>query len=772
MLLGLGKTITFGQKRIYPYATGGDYVYLYEEGNKTYRVHEFHTTGTSTLNVEVGGQVEYLVVGGGGGGGRGRGGGGGGGGALYGSTNVSEENITISVGAGGTGAIYSPASGARNGMDSSFNGIVAYGGGFGGFSWSQYTAEVEPDGGTGGAGGGGIGVRNSTPGTGAPGITGQGYAGGAGVSTSSSTTSAGGGGGGAGETGQDASNGVGGNGGSGIEWPTGSGNYYGGGGGGYVESGTPGSGGTGGGGAGAISTNDGANGLTNTGGGGGGGGGSFLSDGGNGGSGIVIVRYVVAEKTLWTPSELSDLSVWLDANDTSFSNNDAVSTWTNKGSGNDTTQSDSSKRPIFKTNLLNGKPGVQFDGSNDCLQITSLPLNTYISVFVVAKTETTGLPFVEHSANTNNTDGIFIYGGTFSTGQVNRGGNKNSTDVATGSTWFGNTPTQACWIINEIPSAGTMFTIWKDGTSQGPFSVVSGNNTAISNSSVTETLNIGARNNGASVLTDGDWHELIIYNTALSTTDRQKLEGYLAHKWGLTDNLPSGHPYKYEPPYKEEPEEIVTDGLVLNLDAGDYASYPRSGTTWYDISGNGNNGTFTNGPTYDSANKGSIVFDGSDDYVSVGNLGSFTSMSICTFMKRDGNQVNYAGLVFSRGTNTTGLGYRGATNQLGYHWNDSSNTWSWASGLVPPDGEWIMAALCVSGSVATMYMCSSSGITSASNTSYTHTSTTVDDLKIGEDESVVRHSKGNVATVQIYNRALSSTEIQQNYDALKGRYGL
>ena len=58
---------------------------------------------------------------------------------------------------------------------------------------------------------------------------------------------------------------------------------------------------------------------------------------------------------------------------------------------------------------------------------------------------------------------------------------------------------------------------------------------------------------------------------------------------------------------------IVTSGLVLSLDAADKNSYPGSGTTWADLSGNTNNGTLTNGPTFSSANQGSIVFDGVDD---------------------------------------------------------------------------------------------------------------------------------------------------------------
>ena len=79
---------------------------------------------------------------------------------------------------------------------------------------------------------------------------------------------------------------------------------------------------------------------------------------------------------------------------------------------------------------------------------------------------------------------------------------------------------------------------------------------------------------------------------------------------------------------------IIKDGLVLTLDASSQRSYPGSGTTWYDLSGNGNNGTLTNGPTFDSGNGGSIVFDGTNDYVNgpttnsvIGNNISLISLS-------------------------------------------------------------------------------------------------------------------------------------------------
>ena len=72
---------------------------------------------------------------------------------------------------------------------------------------------------------------------------------------------------------------------------------------------------------------------------------------------------------------------------------------------------------------------------------------------------------------------------------------------------------------------------------------------------------------------------------------------------------------------------IVTDGLVFCVDAANKRSYPGVGTTWTDLTANKNNGTLTNGPTFDSANGGSIVFDGTNDYVDLGSSLSISTSS-------------------------------------------------------------------------------------------------------------------------------------------------
>ena len=263
-------------------ATGGTVTYTGE-----YTVHTFTSSGTFTVN-SGSRDIEYLVVGGGGGGGgsNGAGGGGGGGGVVSGTgLSVTSQVYTVTVGNGGVGSGPTAGSGSKGG-DSSFGSLVTAtgGGGGGGYNGTSTTAP-----GSGGSGGGG-GSSGTGSFTGASGTSGQGYAGGNGLSTGTVTDQAGAGGGGAAATGTASTGASGGNGGSGVSNSiSGTAVVYGGGGGGGKRSTeVAGTGGNGGGGNGGLA-GAGAGGTDGLGGGGGGGG---AAAGGNGGSGIVIVRYL------------------------------------------------------------------------------------------------------------------------------------------------------------------------------------------------------------------------------------------------------------------------------------------------------------------------------------------------------------------------------------------------------------------------------------------------------------------------------------------------
>jgi len=212
---------------------------------------------------------------------------------------------------------------------------------------------------------------------------------------------------------------------------------------------------------------------------------------------------------------------------------------------------------------------------------------------------------------------------------------------------------------------------------------------------------------------------------------------------------------------------IITNGLVLCLDAANRQSYPGSGTAWNNLAGS-NNGTLTNGPTFNSENGGSIVFDGSDDFVQCSGSFTVTAATFVTWIRRNGNQGTYDGILLSRGTNVTGMFFY-SSNQLGYIWNNAVNTYTWNSSLTLPDLTWCMCAISITSNSATAYLCQSTGLTTATN-SVNHTSTILDDIKIGQDDFGGRFFTGNIAQAQIYNRDLTQAEILQNYNATKGRF--
>jgi hypothetical protein len=220
----------------------------------------------------------------------------------------------------------------------------------------------------------------------------------------------------------------------------------------------------------------------------------------------------------------------------------------------------------------------------------------------------------------------------------------------------------------------------------------------------------------------------------------------------------------------EELNLVVTTGLQLYLDAGNASSYSGSGTAWNDLSGNGRNGTLTGGPTYSATNGGSIVFDGTNDYVQCTGSLTVTAATFVTWIRRNGNQGQYDGILFSRGTSVTGMNLQ-VSNQIAYTWNDAVNTYSWQSGLIVPDATWCMIAVSVTSTAATAYLCQASGITTATNT-VSHTSSVINDIKIAWDDATSRYFTGNIAIAQLYNIALSAGEISQNFQADRARFGI
>jgi len=223
--------------------------------------------------------------------------------------------------------------------------------------------------------------------------------------------------------------------------------------------------------------------------------------------------------------------------------------------------------------------------------------------------------------------------------------------------------------------------------------------------------------------------------------------------------------------------KIVTNGLVLALDAASKNSYPGSGTTWTDLSGNNNNATLVNGPTFDSGNGGSIFTDGTNDYISSPYFGNTTdSFTFAAWFKNDnyseaksplarGRDGSGAGWSIAIGLNTSGTSLSaivttsGGTTQFTATSTSilALNTWYYLTGV------W------TAGVSIRHYV---NGVLEATtNTSSTNLRTSTDGWGIGS-LSTTSFTSGYNAIAQVYNRVLSADEIAQNYNAQKSRFNL
>ena len=233
---------------------------------------------------------------------------------------------------------------------------------------------------------------------------------------------------------------------------------------------------------------------------------------------------------------------------------------------------------------------------------------------------------------------------------------------------------------------------------------------------------------------------------------------------------------------------IVTDGLVLCLDAADRNSYPGSGTTWKDLSGNENNGTLTNGPTFSSVNGGSFSFDGVNDYmqadVNTTSLDGDPSLTVDMFVKRrNGTNIGGNGGFWGIGGSGQGNSIEGWTPTANLIHLDVYDSTRLATSYYYPEGEFIH--LCWTkngpGHDVTNVKCYINGsqvsLTKTRNSTRTNqlnTSTIGIGICLGRinANSSSFHAPIDISLFRVYDRSLSALEISQNYNATKGRFGL
>ena len=218
--------------------------------------------------------------------------------------------------------------------------------------------------------------------------------------------------------------------------------------------------------------------------------------------------------------------------------------------------------------------------------------------------------------------------------------------------------------------------------------------------------------------------------------------------------------------------DAADNGLVLALDAADANSYPSSGgSTWYDLMGN-SNGTLTGEPTFSSDNGGTIVFDGTDDVINCGSSDDFAfgtgDFTIEVWCNPDTFGFNKGIISISPSGGNATTNWQIRYNNQNVRWNYSGSSDIISNSTVSA-GEWTHIVATRSGTALTLYINAVSKGTGSSSANLSDNGT----LRIGTSRDQSGYFNGKISNVKLYKgKALTAAEVTQNFNALKGRYGI
>ena len=277
------------------------------------------------------------------------------------------------------------------------------------------------------------------------------------------------------------------------------------------------------------------------------------------------------------------------------------------------------------------------------------------------------------------------------------------------------------------------------------------------------TIYLNKASGGPSIYTVTSDVQLIGLTNSIAGASYTTAAQCLTYYAGQTDKMIFNRDY----------EGIVTSGLVLNVDAGFTPSYPKNGTSSYDLSGYENNGLLINGTNYLTTNGGIFEFDGTNDYISFGNNISlnpiYVTMSIFVKFNSFSSRPH-----FGKGGGSTGAYYIvvESDSSLRFYYTIGNNGgWSSIGGTSLSINTWYNIVITYDGLQPKIYL--NGQLNSFTNSSGTLKTTDGDNLKIGGyGDNPGYPLNGFSNGLMLYNRALSTAEVLQNYNSQKGRFGL
>jgi hypothetical protein len=472
----------------------------------------------------------------------------------------------------------------------------------------------------------------------------------------------------------------------------------------------------------------------------------------------------------------------------SQSNNGFVTTWYDQsGNGRHATQTTSSYQPeiVSSGSVLTsiGKPTLRFGnvaGGVTYLENTSLSMNTAdVSYVYLANKLSAGtsinafsIPLALRSNLTN--VGIFDWNSLNNIGS--RMINDNTVRI-----YYNSNNIQGSYSYNTNyiiwnQKLGSQLSLSRNGVTQSTTTLAQSSNITSS------IISLG----GSSIHTsdsnlNGYLTEAILYPSN-QTSNKSLIEGNINNYYSIWDS------------------SIVQSGLVMNLDPSFKSSYSGTGSTWTDISYNGSNGTLTNGPSFATASGGQITFDGVNDFVKVPlNLSSYSQITVEIWYKMNpggSNLSTWGGMLWEHSSdwnsNQGGLGlavnsggcspdlnlmhtnHNGGSGAMNYQYY-SGTTWSCHVNIFSRVSDPTGRLAYVNGQLVPFTLtntCSGVAFSSSTATSASYSPFRNDFLYMASRNGTSGFINTNIGLIRVYSRKLSASEIQQNFNATKSRFGL
>ena len=227
--------------------------------------------------------------------------------------------------------------------------------------------------------------------------------------------------------------------------------------------------------------------------------------------------------------------------------------------------------------------------------------------------------------------------------------------------------------------------------------------------------------------------------------------------------------------------KIVTNGLVLALDAANNKSYPGSGTSWNDLSNTGKNLTLTNGPTFSAANLGSIVFDGTNDYAAVNPVSAFNIYCISMWFKPttiiNSTSVSTS-LIHFKSSIGKYIGFGPVTTRVSNEYitivqEPGDKRTAVNDGGSLSAGIWYNIVFNYESSQYNIYINNTlKSTTVGSSTGNVPLITDPNFIYLNSYEGTSEYLGSSLSMCMIYNRSLTANEIQQNFNASRARFGV